>query len=67
MKPRYEKRFYPGYGYCIDVSNYNITEEIILKIELNWGKALNKFQINLENMIKIHINITQNKIVIVNL
>ena len=39
MKPRYEKRFYPNYGWCIDVSNYTITEEIKLQVYLNPSKT----------------------------
>ena len=35
MKPRYEKRFYPKYGWCFDVSDYIMTEEIRLQIEIN--------------------------------
>ena len=37
MNPRYEKRFYPGNGYCIDVSNYTATDEIKLQVRLNSG------------------------------
>ena len=39
MKPRYEERFYPKYGWCIDVSNYTITEDIKLGVKLNESKT----------------------------
>ena len=59
MNPRYEERFYPGYGYCIDVSNYTITEEIELFVELNSGKTFvtrNNFKnINFQYNIKLNI------------
>ena len=38
MKPRYERRFYPKYGWCIDVCNYTITEEIKLMVYLDYSK-----------------------------
>ena len=43
LNPRYEERFYPEYGYCVDISNYTITGEIELFVEVNLGKTLNWF------------------------
>ena len=40
LNPRYEERFYPEYGYCVDISNYTIAEEIELSVEVNLGKTL---------------------------
>ena len=40
MNPIYEKRLYPEYGYCVDVSNYTATEKIRLSVELNSGNIL---------------------------
>lgn len=44
MKPRYEKRFYPKYGWCIDVSDYIITDEIQLRFQLNYSKTFFLFK-----------------------
>ena len=41
--PLYEKRFYPAYGYCIDISNYTGTEQIKLHVKFNESKTTNCF------------------------
>jgi hypothetical protein len=45
-----EKRFYPKFGWCIDITNYNITEEVKLEVYVDKNKDSAKAEVFLTDV-----------------